>query len=357
MIVLMSLLLMSGCAAHSVSQQNIQTSRLPELPVALANNAVAAVDTTQGQYLVSFNGLSREKKWNSATAHTFVLEPGAPQWQQVGDVPGIHGRLASIAVSVGDQAYLFGGYTVSENHDEVSLPLVHRFDPVLQSFIQLADMPVPVDDAMALVYEDRYIYLISGWHDTANVNLVQRYDTVEDTWVQVTAYPGAPVFGHSGGIVGNELLVCGGVEIKTYAESAREFVMNGLCFAGTIRPDNARRIDWRTIDPMPGAARYRMAAAGVDAMSGVLFVGGSDNPYNYDGVGYNGTPSEPINDVWLYELKTNQWLHLGSQAEATMDHRGLLETHEGFVTVGGMLSQQRVTKKVTVFRLQGEGVR
>lgn len=27
-------------------------------------------------------------------------------------------------------------------------------------------MPVPVDDSVALVYRDRYVYLVSGWHET-----------------------------------------------------------------------------------------------------------------------------------------------------------------------------------------------
>ncbi len=354
---LVSMFLVQGCNSAIKKQSDIQVTELPILPQAMANNAVAVVDTQEGEYLVSFNGLASAKKWDSTTAHTFVLKPGTDEWLQVEDVPGVHGRLASIAVSVSGKAYVFGGYTVAENHEEVSLPLVHNFDPVRQVFEQLADMPVPVDDAMALVYQDRFIYLISGWHDTANVNLVQRYDIAADVWVQATAYPGAPVFGHSGGIVNNELIVCGGVEIATYEDKAREFVMNKQCYAAFISPDNDRRLNWRLVKPMPGAARYRMAAVGTRALGGVLFVGGSDNPYNYDGIGYNGTPSEPIDEIWFYEFENNRWESFGTLPDASMDHRGLLETKDGFVTVGGMLSKQRVTNKVNAIRVKRENLR
>ena len=55
-------------------------------------------------------------------------------------------------------------------------------------------MPVPVDDAVAVTYADRFIYLISGWHDLGNVNLVQRYDTETDTWDPGNADAGARCF-------------------------------------------------------------------------------------------------------------------------------------------------------------------
>lgn len=349
-IVAMSMLTSCSTPDTLRSMPVVTTAIMPALPVAISNNAVTAVNTAQGEYLVSFNGLAEGRQWNDTLAATLVLPPGANAWDRVSDVPGDQGRLASIAVTVGKYAYVFGGYTVAQDHTEVSLPVVHRFDPVTGAFDARADMPVPVDDAMALVYQERYIYLISGWHDSANVNLVQRYDSREDVWVQATAYPGAPVFGHAGGIVDNQLVVCGGVEIDTYASKPRAFVMNDRCYAGTIREDDARRIDWRTIPSMPDKARYRMASIGSSAHNGVLFVGGSDNPYNYDGIGYNSQPSEPSSMMWLFDLETDQWASLGRQPVPSMDHRGLLDTREGFVTVGGMLGGQRVTNRVVRFR-------
>ncbi|MEM6638438.1 MAG: galactose oxidase [Pseudomonadota bacterium] len=327
---------------------------LPPLPEALANNAVAAVETDKGTYLVSFSGLAAGKTWRDTRATTYVLAPEASQWERGEDVPGDTGRLASVAVAVGDAAYVFGGYTVAEDHSEVSLPYVHQFDPRTRRFSPRVPMPVPVDDAVAVAYQDRYIYLISGWHDTANVNLVQRYDTLEDRWVQATAYPGAPVFGHAGGIVNGTLVICGGVAIDTKQSGPREFVANTACYAGTLRADNARRIDWRAIAPMPGPARYRMAAAGSAELGGVVFMGGGDNPYNYDGIGYNGEPSNPVGEVYYYDLEQDRWRALGRQRVPSMDHRGLLGVNGGFVVVGGMDGEQQVTGSVRRYLISAQ---
>ena len=69
---------------------------------------------------------------------------------------------------------------------KLSMRWVHAFDPLGGEFKERASMPVPVDDAIAVVYQDRYIYLISGWHDFGNVNLVQQYDVIADSWSQAT---------------------------------------------------------------------------------------------------------------------------------------------------------------------------
>lgn len=337
---------LASCAHHAAPIASMTVDALPTLPHGVSNNAVAAVKRATGTYLISFNGLGEGREWHDTLTSTQVLAPDAASWTMAADVPGEHGRLASVAVSVGEYGYVFGGYTVAEDHSEVSLPLVHRFDPVAGSFRRLADMPVPVDDAMALVYQERYVYLISGWHDSANVNLVQMYDTVTDNWKQATAYPGAPVFGHAGGMVSETMVVCGGVKIQTFESGPRAFDMNPECYRGVVRADNPRRIDWQVIDPMPGEARYRMAAVGSIRLGGVVFVGGSDNPYNYNGIGYNGKPSEPLRSMWMFNTDSGLWNWLGDQPAATMDHRGLLPVGAGFITVGGMTAEQVVSPRV-----------
>ena len=207
-------------------------------------------------------------------------------------------------------------------------------------------MPVPVDDAVAVTFDDRYVYLVSGWHDLGNVNLVQRYDTRNDTWVQATPIPGPAVFGHAGGIVGNTIVYCDGVAVDVHDDRPRDFVAVPDCYLGIIDNDDGRRIDWRAVDYHPGLPRYRMAAAGVAAVNGVLFVGGSENPYNYDGIGYDGQPSEPATGALLFDIDTQSWRELGFEGEATMDHRGLVAFAGQWLTIGGMAPGQRVTGQV-----------
>ena len=187
-------------------QPPISTDRLPPLQRPVTNNAVAAVVLNDGTALFSFLGLGVGKTWQDTRVEAFVLRPGAGEWVGLPDVPG-PGRLASIAVNVSDKVYIFGGYTVATDGSEVSVPEVYVLDAGTLEYIPRMSMPVPVDDAVAFAYADRYIYLVSGWHNSGNVNLVQVYDTALNNWFQATPYPGSAVFGHAGGIAGNVVVI------------------------------------------------------------------------------------------------------------------------------------------------------
>lgn len=328
---------------------SVDRVELIPLPVPVSNNAVAAVIVDGVEYLISFNGLGPGRTHADTHARTFVFDGQA--WREADPVPGEVGRLAAAATSTTGKAWVFGGYTVAEDGSEVSTPWTHSFDPLTGRFEEHAPMPVPVDDAVAVTYEDRYIYLISGWHDYGNVNLVQRYDTQTDSWSQATPTPGPAVFGHAGGIAGHKIVYCDGVVVAPRLLGRRQFEATDECFLGIIDVDNSRRIDWQRIRPHPGPARYRMAATGIvdDGDSGVWFLGGSDNPYNYDGFGYNGEPSQPMAGGFAWDFETNEWFEFAISGQPTMDHRGLVPYRDALVTVGGMHADQEVTGAVYAY--------
>ena len=329
----------------------IQTESLPALQRPASNNAVTLVSTSEGDYLYSFLGLGSGKTWQDTSSGAAVLEPAAKTWTELDPVPGNGGRLAASAVSVAGAAWLFGGYTVSADGSEESIPGVYRIRPGETRLQWLTDMPVPVEDSVVLVYQDRYIYLVSGWHDLGNVNLVQVLDTKTMLWTQATPWPGAPVFGHSGGISGAQMLLCDGVRIQYPADdSPREFLSSNQCWSGRIDADNHRRIHWRSIAPHPGTARYRMAATG-DINHRVVFAGGSVNPYNFNGVAYNGTPAETEKSVFSYSFTKDAWQQHGDLPRGTMDHRGLPYSNGWYYLVGGMQDQQTVVAAVYRFRI------
>ena len=328
-----------------------QHDGLAPLPVPVSNNAVAMVKAGRRQYLVSFNGLGEGRTHADALASTFVYDSRSRRWMEADPVPGGVGRLASAAAAADGRIYVFGGYTVDEDGAEVSTPWTHAFDPRKRSFDERRPTPVPVDDAVVVTFDDRYIYLVSGWHDLGNVNLVQRYDTRDDTWAQATPIPGPAVFGHAGGIVGNTIVYCDGVAVAVHDDRPRDFVAVPDCYLGIIDTEDGRRIDWRSVDYHPGPARYRMAAAGVPEMNGVLFIGGSENPYNYDGIGYDGQPSQPAGGALLFDIDTQSWRLLEFEGDATMDHRGLVLFDGEWLTIGGMLAEQRVTNRVIAYVL------
>jgi N-acetylneuraminic acid mutarotase len=338
-------------AALDVFAGSIKIETLPALPQPVSNNAVTLVSTTQGDYLYSFLGLGSGKTWRDISSGAAVLNPGATTWTELEPVPGAVGRLAASAVSAAGAAWLFGGYTVAADGSEKSIPGVYRIRPGESQLQWLTDMPVPVEDSVMLVYQDHYIYLVSGWHDLGNVNLVQVLDTKTMQWAQATPWPGTPVFGHTGGISEGQMLICDGVKIQYPADdSPREFLSSNECWSGRIDVENHRRIHWHSVPVHPGAGRYRMAATG-DVNNRVVFAGGSVNPYNFNGIGYNGVPAETEKSVFSYSFTTGEWQQHGVLSKGTMDHRGLPYSDGWYYLVGGMQEKQTVVPDVYRFRV------
>ena len=328
----------------------IQHSELPE-PV--SNNAVAGVTIDGTHHFFSFMGLKPGKTYKDITLQSYHMKLNEQKWERIPPVPGQKGRLAGTAVGAGKYIYVFGGYTVAEDHSEKSIPDVDRYNPKTQKYKAMAPMPVPVDDAVSLLYKKRYIYLISGWHDIGNVDLVQVYDIEENRWFRATPYPGTPVFGHAGGIVNRTLIIADGVK-KVWENKNKNkysFKMSKETYKGVIDADDTSVIHWEEIPKHPGKARYRMAAAGSKRTGMVVFAGGSETPYNYNGIGYNGQPSKPTRDIFAWNVAADRWQHIGQMQVATMDHRGLLEADEQFFILGGMQKKQQVSNEVIAFEL------
>lgn len=312
----------------------------PSLPAPTTNNAVAAVETSGGVEVYSFLGLGPGKTHADVTNRAFRWRVGEDAWEEIDPVPG-PGRLASTAQVVKGRIYLLGGYTVAADGTERSVPDVNVYDPETRAWTRGADMPVPVDDAVAGVWRDSLIVVVSGWHDDGNVANVQLYDPAADHWYSAGRIPGTPVFGHTGAVVGDAVTYIDGVRT---VDGAPRYTMEAASWAGALDPVDPTRIEWTRLPPHPGPALYR-AAGGVVGLLAV-FVGGTDNPYNYDGVGYDGRPSDPIRQVLAYAAATGEWHRLAAPPVATMDHRNLGSAGGQVFLVGGMEAGQQVTDDV-----------
>ncbi|NKF51185.1 galactose oxidase [Shewanella sp. WXL01] len=361
------------------------------LPEAVANNGVAKVTTKDGSYLLSFTGLGSKRDYTAVhnRAWKLKLDDAAQRWQPITSVPFVAplaGRLASTAIGIKDKAYFFGGYTVAKNHEEISTVDNYRYDVSSDTYQRIADMPVAVDDSTPAVYQQRYVYLFGGWHNDGNVNLVQVYDTQTDTWQQASPMPAPAVFGQAAGIVGEHLVVCDGVKVKANLLKRRNYQASPVCLYGKINPQNHLRISWQLLPHFSeqldktkqvdrteqldktaqldksehaskanhkATAYYRMAATGIkNQRQGIItFIGGSDNPYNYEGIGYNGEPSEPSPWQHKFDIQTKQWLKPTKVEQASMDHRGLICHQNQLLRIGGMLANQTVSNLVLTTKL------
>ena len=334
--------------------------KLTPLPAPVSNNAVAISHDQGGPRVFSFMGIGPKKTWDAITNSAYEMDLDSGKWTEERPVPGVAGRLAASAVAMHDQVFIFGGYVVDSQGGETTVPDVNVFVPVENRYYRGKDIPVPVDDAVAGVYRDRYIFLIGGWSSSADggkgdvVRDVQVYDTEKDTWMQATPIPGTPVFGHAGAMIGDTIVYVDGAYRNPLGANPK-YVASSECWLGAIpKKGDFTKIAWTKLPPHPGSARYRIAAGPgpLEKKAGrIYFSGGTDNPYNYNGVGYNGQPAEPSPVTFAFNVHTGQWETVSENApDPTMDHRGLLVTHRGLVMVGGMEKGQQVTSKVTVVK-------
>lgn len=327
----------------------LSASTLPDLPEPVSNNAVATTSVRGKTYIASFMGIGPAKQHSDIHNKVFMHTLGEFGWQTLPPVPSqqrLNGRIAASAVALNNNFFVFGGFSVNADGTEQTAADSYRLDPVTRRYTKLNDMPVPVDDAVALTYQNRYIYLVSGWSDHGNVNLVQVFDNFTQRWSQASPFPGKPVFGLAGAMADNQMLVCDGVALQYYADKKREYKSEPACYLGTVG-DNANQIDWRIVAHPTGTARYRMAGINtkIDGKDMLVFIGGSTNPYNYNGIGYNGAPAEPDGKVWLFSLAEQRWLK-AADTTAVMDLRGLVDIDGDIYSVGGMQQRQQVSPQL-----------
>jgi N-acetylneuraminic acid mutarotase len=209
-------------------------------------------------------------------------------------------------------------------------------------------MPAPLDDSVIGVFRDRYIYLIGGWSKTGATREVQIYDAEKNNWLQGTPISGTPVFGHAGALVGDTIIYVDGAR-KNSSAGEPKYVASDECWMGKIDHRDPAKIEWSKLPTHPGPARFRIAAGGSEKDQMIYFSGGTDNPYNYNGVGYDGQPSEPSSVTFAFNLRNGKWQVIDENSpNPSMDHRGLVVTPQGLLLVGGMQKGQQVTGRVAV---------
>jgi N-acetylneuraminic acid mutarotase len=315
------------------------------MPVKIANNTIASITLNDTSFVYTFMGIDSTKKWDGITRQAFRLNTVTYVWTKIApvpkyDVPGSEGRLAASSQSFNGKIYIFGGYHVASNGGEFTSPNVDIYDPVTNSYTRGADIPVKVDDMVSGVWKDSLIYLVSGWSTNKNVNNVQVYNPKKDSWQQATAITGPKLFGHAGSIVGDTLVYIDGVRINR-----NDFVISGSSYMGVINPENPLEISWTKLATHPGKAVYRAAAGSYGHR--VVFSGGSNNPYNINGIGYNGKASKPENNTFGFNTKTQEWEIYSTNSFATMDHHDLAVFSEKIFLAGGMESGQKVTGRTS----------
>jgi N-acetylneuraminic acid mutarotase len=326
---------------------------LPPIPVPLSNNAVTSIKLGKQFLIFSFMGIGSGKTWKDISNAAYELDISADKWTEIRPVPGPAGRLAAAAASARQQIFLFGGYVVDGQGNEITVPDLAVYEPEDQRWYRGADIPTAVDDFVIGTYRDRYIYLVSGWSRNQAVGNVQVYDTEKNTWKQATPIAGTPVFGHAGALLDDTIIYVDGAYKNP--SGSPPYIASDQCWMGKINHHDPAKIQWSKVSNHPGTARYRIAAGASDKDKKIFFAGGTDNPYNYNGIGYDGHPSEPSPVVFAWDLRSGKWeLVSENTSDPTMDHHGLVVVPPGLIIVGGMEKERRVTSRVTFLPKRGK---
>jgi Kelch motif len=322
-------------------------SAVEPLPEPISNNAVAIARSKGDLALFSFMGIGPKKTWDAVTSEAYTIFVGSGKAFTIHPVPGTAGRIGAMAIGFGSRVILFGGYVLFQGGG-MAVPDVNIYDPGHDQWSRAPDIPVPVGDAVIGIHRDRYIYLVGGRTNSGPVADVQMYDLNKDRWSQATPIPGTPVFGHAGAIVGDTILYVDGARRNPAGNSPR-IVASDECWLGKIDHHNPGKITWTKLPNHPGNARFRIAGGGSILDDKIYFTGGTDNPYDYNGIGYDGKPSEPSPVTFAFDLHSSKWELLDDNtSNPTMDHRGLIVTREGLVVIGGMEKGQQVTSRVAL---------
>lgn len=322
------------------SQCQYTTTLLAPIPERVANNAVCGAVINSQEYVYTFGGIDSSKTHSGIHNRCYKYDVGAANWLALPDLPSSPTRIAAGATVIDSIAYIIGGYHVFANGSEQSSNLVHRLDLNADTFlVNGANLPKATDDHIQCAYKDSLIFIVTGWSQTANIPDVQIYNPALDTWLIGTSVPNTHYyksFGASGTILGDTLYYFGG------ARMGNNFPITNLIRKGYINPDSITDIEW-TIDTISTSlVGYRMASTKVDDK--LLWIGGSDQTYNYNGIAYQGNvPVEPNNRVLEYWPKNNSW-DTSFHSMINMDLRGIASFNCNLYLVGGMASNQKVSE-------------
>jgi len=317
------------------------------LPKPVSNNAVASLRGGKHEMLFSFMGIGPKKTWDAITNEAYAHELGSKQWTPLHPVPGPAGRIGASAVGVRGQVFLLGGYTVDGRGDELTVRDISVYSPTNKKWFRGSDLPIAVADAVVAVYRDRYLYVIGGRSGKDPIPNVQVYDIAKNHWEQATPLPGVPVFGHAGALYEDTIVYVDGARANPAGNP--KYIASDECWMGKIDHKSVKEIHWNKVSEHPGGGRFRIAAGVSEKDRRIYFSGGTANPHDYNGIGFDGQPAEPVSTTFDFNVKDAAWeMDTEDTPNPSMDHRGLIEISAGMVVIGGMEKGQQVTDKVQV---------
>ncbi|HZR57410.1 MAG TPA: hypothetical protein VFA74_11095 [Terriglobales bacterium] len=319
-------------------------TKFDPLPAPTSGSAITTIKLGNRVLVFSLMGIGAGKTWDAVSNAGYASNVSYGKWVEVRAIPGSAGRLGAVVVGLREQIFLLGGYVLDSQGGETTVSNVEVYSPIEKRWYRGPDLPTPVSNAVAGVYRDRYIYVIDGRSKTDATQTVQVYDTEKEAWLQGTPLPGSAVFGHAGAVVGDTIIYIDGAHKG--APDEPKYVASDECWMGKIQHHDPSKIEWSKLPDHPGTARFGIAADGSEKDQKIYFSGGSENPYDYKGMGYDGKPAEPSPVTFAFNLRANKWETISENTPDPSINSGLVVTYDKLMIMGGMQKGQQVTARV-----------
>ena len=236
----------------------ICAGRLPPVPQPISNNAVTSVDNGDGTWSVySFMGI-QGPGFRDITGQ--FLSIGFAGWSVDSNC-----RRAAIKQPSQNRRECHNGSGTSLFDRRLHSAEYHRdhksdCSATIRSTMTTWNWPQcrQVDDTVAAVYQDRYIYLVSGWHGPVNNNVLD---------VRGLRYANRSVAGgdadsgaRSGPVWARGTIIDGKIVVFDGTQTSGGFTISDQVLVGQIDPDQTgdlSNISWQVETPHPGSPTYR----------------------------------------------------------------------------------------------------
>lgn len=251
----------------------LQTGPITQVPWGTASTSATGVisSTTTasfGQYMVLAGGLDTNS--SAAVSSVFSVPLTSTGAGAATTQPSIPQSLDNVGLAVtSDTVVVAGGFTGSSYVNTVYTASWNSNTGVIGSWAAQATLPATLSTAQAAVYNDTYVYVIGGYNGTSPLSTVYvgaMQNQQISSWKTATPLPVA-AFGHIVGIVGNILVVAGGVTSSGPGSNALS-----ATYWTFINADGSLQ-GWQTGPPMPVAVAQTDGNTMITD-SGLFVVGG-----------------------------------------------------------------------------------
>ncbi len=338
-------LMLSACADNTPPARD-----LADLPAARTSWSLAAATTERGLEIFGFQGMGGGLSRSDTSNEIWAYSVRDDAWRSVGKFPTDAGRLSTSATLVGRGIWVGGGYVIEEDGTENTMDGDFAFDPETGTLDVIEGIGARIDDTVALPWQTSHVLYVGGWMQHRTSSDVQVFDIKTGAMTLTTQMPIA-IAGHAGAAIDGHIVICDGMTADRDKLGKQIFAMSNKCFLG-IQGAKIEDLKWEAIPAHPGKPRFRMAAAGTRQHGArVVFAGGSEQLYRFDGKTFDGKPVSPSAEVFSFDIGKRSWHVHAPLPQGISDIRTMPEANGELFVMGGMREGGLVSQRAFAFRL------